>query len=274
MTTATTKTIRTILVDDEPLALRGLEIRLNDLKSVDIVSQCANGREAVKKIKELRPDLVFLDIQMPGLDGFDVVRSLIDGPMPIIVFVTAFDKFAIEAFEANALDYLVKPVDETRLREAVSRACTEMARRCAERNQEKLMTLLSSLSDKDRDKIESMLDDTPAPNEEVFSQRINFRDGKRVINLNTELIDWIESAGDYVCIHAAGKTYIVRETMKSLEKRLDPSKFQRVHRSAIVNLDKVQELHPHSNGEYFLILEDGGRLKMSRSYKKLLARFS
>jgi len=265
--------IRVIIVDDEPLALRGMKLRLKDFPEVEIVGECSNGREAVKEIKALSPDLVFLDIQMPGLDGFGVVRALLGGPAPLFVFVTAYDKYAIDAFEANALDYIVKPVEEERLKDAIHRAREAMKSRAAANRESRLVEMLASLSDDDRDKIKDLIDDPAWTEKERYTERISFKDGSKVVVLNADDIEWIDAAGDYMCIHAGGKTHIIRETMKTLQQRLDPSRFQRVHRSAIVNVGKVKELHPHSNGEYFLILENGNELKLSRSYKDVVARF-
>ncbi|MEE2691702.1 MAG: LytTR family DNA-binding domain-containing protein [Pseudomonadota bacterium] len=268
-----TEKIRVIIVDDEPLALRGLKLRLAEFSEIDIVAEATNGREAVKAIKQHLPDLVFLDIQMPGLDGFGVVRALIGAPAPFFVFVTAYDKYAIDAFEANALDYLVKPVEEERLKDAIHRAREAMKSRAAAQRESRLVELLASLSDDDRDRIKELIAEPEWTEKERYSERLSFKDGSKVVMLNADEIDWIDAAGDYMCIHAAGKTHIIRETMKTLQARLDPSRFQRVHRSAIVNVKKVKELHPHSNGEYFIILEGGAELKLSRSYKEVVARF-
>lgn len=265
--------ITVMLVDDEPLAIRGLKLRLDAFPEIEVIGECANGREAVKDIKAKSPDLVFLDIQMPGLDGFGVVRALIGAPAPLIVFVTAYDKYAIDAFEANALDYLVKPVDEERLKDAIHRAREAIKTRAAASRESRLVELLASLGEEDRDQIKELIQDPNWTSKERYSERLSFKDGTKVVMLNADDIDWIDAAGDYMCIHAAGKTHIIRETMKTLQQRLDPARFQRIHRSAIVNVKKVKELHPHSNGEYFVILENGSELKLSRSYKEVVARF-
>lgn len=265
--------IKVIVVDDEPLALRGLKLRLAEFPEVEIVAEATNGREAVKLIRQHSPDVVFLDIQMPGLDGFGVVRALIGAPAPLFVFVTAYDKYAIDAFEANALDYLVKPVEEERLKDALHRAREALKSRAAASRESKLIELLASLSDDERDRIKELINDPSWTEKERYPERLSFKDGSKVVVLSADDIEWIDAAGDYMCIHAGGKTHIIRETMKTLEQRLDPKRFQRVHRSAIVNVGKVKELHPHSNGEYFLILENGAELKLSRSYKEVVARF-
>ncbi len=269
----TDEKIRAILVDDEPLALRGLKLRLAEFPEVEIVAECANGREAVKEVRAKTPDVVFLDIQMPGLDGFGVVRALIGAPAPLFIFVTAYDKFAIEAFEANALDYIVKPVEEERLKDAIHRIREALHSKAALTRESKLVELLASLSEDERDRIKELISDPDWAEKERYAERLSFKDGSKVVVLDADEIEWIDAAGDYMCIHAAGKTHIIRETMKALTQRLDPSRFQRVHRSAIVNVGKVKELHPHSNGEYFLILDNGQELKLSRSYKDVVARF-
>ena len=265
--------IRVILVDDEPLANTGMRARLARYPELEIIGECLNGRDAVKQIKALTPDLIFLDIQMPGLDGFGVVRALLGGPAPLVIFVTAYDKYAIDAFEANALDYLVKPVDEERLDDAIDRVRNAIKSRTASERESKLVELLASLSDEDRDRIKELIDDPEWTNKERFTERLSFKDGSKVVILNADDIEWIDAAGDYMCVHAGGKTHIIRETMKTLQQRLDPARFQRIHRSAIVNVNKVKELHPHSKGEYFLTLENGSELKLSRSYKNVVARF-
>ncbi|MEM6414789.1 MAG: LytTR family DNA-binding domain-containing protein [Pseudomonadota bacterium] len=265
--------ITIVLVDDEPLANTGMRARLDAFPELEIIAECANGKDAVKTIKRLSPDLIFLDIQMPGLDGFGVVRALIGGPAPLVVFVTAYDKYAIEAFEANALDYLVKPVEPERLSEAVHRARDAIKSRTAAKRESKLVELLSSLKEKDQDRIKELIEDTAWLDKDRFAERLSFKDGAKVVILNAEDIEWIDAAGDYMVVHANGQTHIIRETMKTLQQRLDPSRFQRIHRSAIVNVNMVQELNPHSNGEYFVTLRNGTQLKLSRSYKDVVSRF-
>ncbi len=267
-----TEKLRVLIVDDEPLARRGLNLRLEPISDIEVVGEAQNGREAIKAIKDHEPDLVFLDIQMPGIDGFGVVRALLGGPAPLIVFVTAFDQYAIDAFQANALDYLVKPVEDERLEAALHRAREARREKKAADRETKLVEMLSSLGAEERDKIKELIEDT-SPAKSPYISQLNFRDAGKVICLNTADIEWIDAAGDYMCIHAGGVTHIIRETMKKLAAKLDPAVFQRVHRSAIVNVTKVKELHPHANGEYFLKLESGGELKLSRSYKDVLTRF-
>lgn len=265
--------IKTILVDDEPLALRGLEIRLEKFGDVEIVDTCENGRKAIKAIKLLKPDLVFLDIQMPGLDGLAVVRALVGEDLPLIVFVTAFDQYAIKAFETHTIDYLLKPVEEDSLDRAVDRVRRQIRQRSAIRQNARLIDLIREMDGPGGVKLAEIIKDAGAPPADRYGSRLNIKDGGHIICLEMDEIDWIEAAGDYMCIHAGATTHVLRETMKGLEKILDPKKFQRIHRSTIVNVDRVRELHPYSNGEYFLVLKNGNELKTSRTYKNAITRF-
>ena len=258
--------IRTIIVDDEPLARRGLELRLREAADVEIVRQCANGREALAAINELQPDLMFLDIQMPGMSGFDVIKQVPQESLPMIVFVTAFDRFAIEAFEAHALDYLLKPVDETRLERALDRVRAQHEQRQAVAQREQLMAMLADVTGKGE--IESGAGaGAKGAAARRYATMLPIRVGRETIRLDVAAIDWIDAAGDYMCVHAASQTHVLRATMKELEEMLDPEVFQRVHRSTIVNLARVRSLRPHLNGECFLKLESGQEVKLSRSFR-------
>ena len=267
------KKIRTVLIDDEPLALRGLELRLEGFKDVEIVGQCRNGREAIITIREEKPELIFLDIQMPGLDGFAVIKALISTYMPIIVFVTAFDEFALKAFETHALDYLLKPVDEERLAQAVQRVRDQLRQRVAVEQNARVLELMEGMEDPPKVILEAVLEEAPGAPGSAFERQISIKDRGFITRVEVGEIDYIDAAGDYMCIHTGQKTHILRATMKHMQKRLDPDQFQRVHRSTIVNLERVREVHPHSNGEYFLVLGNGAELKVSRSYKEVIARF-
>ncbi|MCM2312896.1 MAG: response regulator [Steroidobacteraceae bacterium] len=258
-------TIRTLIVDDEPLARRGLELRLREATDIEIVRQCANGREALAAIAELQPDLMFLDIQMPGLSGFDVLKQVPQESLPMIVFVTAFDRFAIDAFEAHALDYLLKPVDESRLARALDRVRAQHEQRQAMAQREQLMAMLADVTGKGE------FEPGALPGGGIGARRyatmLPIRVGRETIRLDVAGIDWIDAAGDYMCVHAASQTHVLRATMKELEEMLDPEVFQRVHRSTIVNLARVRSLRPHLNGECFLKLESGQEVKLSRSFR-------
>lgn len=266
--------IRTVLVDDEPLAIDGLKIRLEAFPDIEVIATCPNGRKAIGTIKKKKPDLVFLDILMPGFDGFDVIRSLVGEAMPIVVFVTAFDEYALRAFDAHALDYLLKPVDEAKLRRSVQRVRRVMHQKNIVAQNARLVNLIEEMEDPPKLILSAILDTSPAPMAGgAFDQHLNIKDRGRITRVEVEVVEYIEAAGDYMCIHTQGKTHILRATMKDMSKRLDPRKFQRVHRSTIVNLEKVKELVSHSNGEYFLFLDGGGEVKVSRSYKNVIGRF-
>jgi two-component system LytT family response regulator len=258
--------IRAIIVDDEPLARRGLELRLRDAQDIEIARQCANGREALAAITELHPDLMFLDIQMPGLSGFDVLAQVPQESLPMIVFVTAFDRFAIDAFEAHALDYLLKPVDDARLARALERVRAQWQQRQALEQREQLMAMLGDVNGQGQIEPESLASQASRPARR-YATMLPIRVGRETIRLDVSTIDWIDAAGDYMCLHAAGQTHVLRATMRELEEMLDPQVFQRVHRSTIVNLARVRSLRPHLNGECFLKLQSGQEVKLSRSFR-------
>jgi two-component system, LytTR family, response regulator len=263
--------IRTILVDDEPLAIQGLEIRLGEHGDIDIIDRCRNGREAIKQIKSLKPDLVFLDIQMPGFDGFGVVQGLMDmADMPMVVFCTAYNEHALRAFDAQAVDYLLKPVEAGRLSAALGRVRERLSQRSATQEVERLRAMMKTILPDQTHDNQTMAAAMAAHN---FEKIINVRDRGQIFRVDVESIERIDAAGDYMCIHTAEQTLILRETMKDLEHRLDPKKFQRIHRSTIVNLDRVKEVKPHTNGECFLTLSSGAQVKVSRSYREVVARF-
>ncbi|WP_374594201.1 LytR/AlgR family response regulator transcription factor [Sphingosinicella sp.] len=263
-------TIRTILVDDEPLAIKGLEMRLEAFDDIEIIERCANGREAIRAIKTHKPDVVFLDIQMPGFDGFSVVNGLADIEPPLVVFVTAYNEFALKAFDAHAVDYLMKPVDETRLAATMERVRQRLAEKNAGAEKDRLRELLEEVAPN------AAADIKPVPEAHAasrFERMINIKDRGQIFRVDVESIERIDAAGDYMCIYTGDNTLILRETMKDLEKRLDPRIFKRVHRSTIVNLDQVKQVKPHTNGECFLKLGSGAEVKVSRSYRDVVARF-
>ncbi len=260
-----------IIVDDEALARKGLALRLAQIDGVNIVAQCANGREALAAAAELTPDVIFLDIQMPGMSGFDVVGNLQSDNMPLVIFVTAYDEYAIEAFEVHAVDYLLKPIDEERLREAVARAREHLGQRGAISEKQRLIELIISITGKSETSVSQMLQDHTG--QRAYPDRIAIKDGGETTLVRAEDIDWVDAAGDYMCVHADGETHIMRITMKELEEQLDPKRFQRVHRSTIVNLDRVVKVSSHMNGEYFLSLSNGSSVKMSRTYKSKIRHF-
>jgi two-component system LytT family response regulator len=258
--------IRTLLVDDERLARRGLELRLAAAPDFEIIGECENGREAIEKVGALQPDVMFLDIQMPGQTGFDVLAALPQDSLPVVVFVTAFDRYAIDAFEANALDYLLKPVDDIRLTQALERIRGHLRDRQTLNQHDKMLSLLAGVNGAGELDPEEVLARVTTPSTR-FPEILAIRTGRDVVRVRAAEIDWIDAAGDYMCIHANGQTHVLRATMKQLESSLDPGVFQRVHRSAIVNLARVRKLRPHANGEYFLTLEGGQELKLSRTHR-------
>ncbi|MBA16457.1 MAG: DNA-binding response regulator [Sphingomonas sp.] len=263
-------TIRTILVDDEPLAIQGLELRLQSHEDVEIIDKCSNGREAIRAIKTHKPDLVFLDIQMPGFDGFSVVQGLMEVEPPLVVFVTAYSDHAIRAFEAQAVDYLLKPVEEARLADTLERVRERLVHK---RGQEEIEKLKGVLAEVAPEAAEELAESGEAPSAGRYEKLINIKDRGQIFRVDVDTIERIDAAGDYMCIYTGQDTMILRETMKDLEKRLDPRRFQRVHRSTIVNLDLVRQVKPHTNGECFLVLDSGAQVKVSRSYRDVVARF-
>lgn len=265
--------LRALIVDDEELARRGLVIRLEKMGGIDICGQSHNGRQALDDIARLQPDVVFLDIQMPGMSGFDLLAKIAGADMPIIIFVTAFDQFAIEAFRANALDYLLKPIDDQQLAIAVERARETLAAKSATAHRQRLLTLLCDMTGEAMtldDALNRNADDLPKSG----PQRLAIRDGGETVCVDMADIDWVDAAGDYMCVHSAGKTYVLRSTMKRLENLLDPARFVRIHRSTIVNRERVIAMRPHINGEYFLRLDCKKELKLTRNYKDRLPRFA
>src|SRR4051812_16926127 len=264
--------MRTLLVDDEALSRRGLELRLRVANDIEIVGQCTNGREALESIRELKPDLVFLDIQMPGLSGFDVLAELQPHELPMIVFVTAYDRFAVQAFEARAIDYVLKPVDDARLAATLTHVRELVEQRTAATERDQLVSLLAEL--RGSGEIEAQEGNgTAAPPQTHTPSWLPIRNGRETVRVPVQQIEWVDAAGDYLCIHANGNTHILRATMREMENLLDPRLFQRVHRSTIVNLTRVKSLRAHMNGEYFLRLEGGQELKLSRTYRDKVEYF-
>ena len=264
------KRIEALIVDDEALARRGLKHRLNAIGDINIVGEARNGREAVKMIRELSPDLVFLDIQMPGMDGFDVIMELQGEPMPAILFVTAFDEFAIKAFEVSAVDYLLKPIEDDRLNEALAKVRRVMSRRRDSAQKNMLLKLVGEITGESFRSISELRQKGIQNLKRKESRKLAIRDGGRTTWVKQEDIEWVDAAGDYMCVHALGETHIMRKTMKELEKELDSDYLQRIHRSTIVNIHHVKEMQSHINGEYFLTLQCGHTVKLSRTYKNKL----
>jgi len=263
--------LRTLIVDDESLARRGLRLRLQKFPRIDIVGECQNGREALAAVAGLQAELLFLDIQMPGMDGFEVVRRLQGDAMPMVVFVTAFDHYALEAFEVHAVDYVLKPVDEERLAMTVDRVLERYAERQSEGEKQRLIELVAQITGEAAGHIERLAVEGAAGRSR---ERLVIKDGATVHRVPWDDIEWIDAAGDYMCIHAGGATHVTRATMKELEAELDPRRFARIHRSTLVNIDRVESIQPLENGKYQICLGGGHRLTMSRGYREQLAQLT
>ena len=263
--------LRAIVVDDESLARQGLNLRLKNIAEVEVIGEYSNGREAVNAVAELRPDLLFLDIQMPGMSGFDVVARLQQDEMPLIIFTTAYDQYAIEAFKVHAVDYLLKPIEPERLQDSVYRAVSHKKMDGVVTEKQRLLELIISITGKSEGSITQLLKNHTGVR--AYPEKIAIKDGGETTLVETSDIDWVDAAGDYMCIHDNDETHIMRITMKELEAQLDPTNFQRVHRSTIVNLDRVTKVCSHLNGEFHLILVNGVSIKMSRSYKEKVKHF-
>jgi two-component system LytT family response regulator len=249
--------IRTLLVDDEPLARAGLRALLGGDPNVEVVGECGDGPEAVEAIEALRPDLLFLDVQMPEMDGFDVLRSVRTATPPVTVFVTAYDRHALRAFEAQAWDYVLKPVDEDRFARTLERAKAQVRRVHAEDLRLRLAALLSSPAPPAE----------PAP-EPPYRHRLVVKSAGRATPIHAEDVDWIEGADYYVRLHVSGRAHLLRESMATLERELDPRRFCRVHRSAIVNMDRVREIRSGAPTE--VVLLDGTAIPLSRARREHL----
>jgi two-component system LytT family response regulator len=241
---------RVVIADDEPLVRRGLRSFIESQAGLVIVGEARNGAEAVDVIRAQRPDLVFLDVQMPELDGFGVLEALTGEPLPAVVFVTAYDAYAIRAFDVHAVDYLLKPFDEERFLVALGRVRARLGAHRTNQLDERIEAVLAELRSRER-----------------FADRLLVKGEGRVAVVQVDEVDWIEAADNYARVHTARGRFMVREPIKSLEARLDPHRFARVHRSAIVNLARVRELQPMFGGEYLVILSTGAKLALSRGYR-------
>ncbi|HET7462134.1 MAG TPA: LytTR family DNA-binding domain-containing protein [Longimicrobium sp.] len=256
--------MRVLVADDEPLARRRvLRLLREHDDEVDVVAVCETGSQAVEAIRETRPDLVFLDVQMPEMDGFEVLERL-GGELPAVIFVTAHDRYAVRAFEVHALDYLLKPFDAERFHRALEHGRARVEHRASDTARNGLAALLEQLA---RDRQGS---DAPAAPQRRYLDWVMVKVRGKVEFLRTADIDWIEAEGNYVRLHVGKKGYLVREKIGTLEERLDPDRFLRVHRSAIVQLDRVTELHPMAAGDGILLLRDGSEVKLSRGFRRRL----
>ena len=247
--------IKTLVVDDEPLAREGITTLLQAASDFQVIGLCANGEEAIEAIDAKRPDVVFLDVQMPEIDGFQVLESLDPKRMPTVIFVTAYDQYALRAFDIHAVDYLLKPVDVERFEQALERTRKRLESKRTNGTDKHLKSLLEELKSRDQ-KLE----------------RLVVKTGGKIFFLRTEEIDWIEAAGDYVKIHINTTEHIIRERITELESKLDPSRFLRIHRSTIVNIDRIKEMQPMFYGDYVVILRNGTQLNLSRTYREKISK--
>jgi two-component system, LytTR family, response regulator len=246
--------IRALIVDDEPLARQRIRRLLEADPDVDLLGECGDGEEALCELQRLRPDLVFLDVQMPLLDGFGVVEALAGTDMPAVIFVTAHDRYALKAFEVHALDYLLKPFDKARFVTALERAKTQVRQGSAAAMNDRLQELLQTVEPR-----------RPKP------ERLMIKAGGRICFVRIADVDWIEAAGNYVDLHVGKERHLLRETLSALERKLDPARFVRIHRSTIVNLERIRELQPAFHGDYIVMLHDGTELAVSRTCRDKLA---
>jgi two-component system, LytTR family, response regulator len=242
--------IRAVLVDDEPLARLRVRDLLTAAEDVEIIAQCANGEEAIQVIEESKPDLVFLDVQMPEIDGFDVLQAISAGYVPVVIFVTAYDQFALRAFEAQALDYLLKPFDDERFEAALQRARDRIRQQQRGDLDTRLLAVLKEVR-----------------GDRGYLQRLVVPSGHRSIFIKTEQIDWIEAERNYVRLHVRGQGYLLRENLSRMASALDPSTFCQIHRSTIVNIDRIEAVESLHHGEYLVVLQDGTKLASGRKYR-------
>ena len=247
------KRIRVLIVDDEPLARERIAGMLKGDSDIEIIGTCANGRDALAAIQKQSPDLVFLDIQMPEMDGFEVLQKIPPESMPLVIFVTAYDKYALRAFEVFALDYLLKPFDRERFQKALTRVKSEVFHRSESDFQQQVLALLEDLKIRPQS-----------------LTRMAVKSGGRIFFLRADEIDWVEAEGNYVRLHVGKESYLLRETIGALEEQLDRRKFLRIHRSTIVNIDRIQELQPWFHGEFRVILRNGTALMLSRTHREKL----
>jgi two-component system, LytTR family, response regulator len=248
-----TARLKLLIVDDEPLARERIREMLRADPEIEVIGDCSNGDDAIEAVKASRPDLLLLDIQMPGTDGFGVLEALEPGEIPCVIFITAYDQYAVKAFEVYALDYLLKPFDRERFSKAIERAKEHIRKERSENFNDRVLAVLNEIRSKPE-----------------YLERLVIRTNGHIFFIKTEEIDWLEAEGNYVRLHSGKESYLLRDAISSLENQLDPKKFLRIHRSAIVNINRIQELQPWFHGEYRVILQDGVQLTLSRSYRDKL----
>jgi two-component system, LytTR family, response regulator len=250
--------MRVLIVDDEPLAREGIVFQLRNESDVEIVAECEDGSAAIEAIRRHKPDLVFLDIKMPKVSGFNVIEQIGSSNMPLVIFLTAYDEHAVEAFRLNALDYLLKPIDKARFQESLQKARKQLQKDRMSAQGEQLEQLLAAMRNSGK------------TTEPAVPPRIPVKLGSSIQFLHPDDLLWVEAEGDYVNVHTTARSHLVRETMLVMEKRLEPYGFQRIHRSAIVNLDKITKLVAAENGDYEVLMTNGLPLKIGRNYREAL----
>ena len=255
-----TKKVRALIVDDEPLARRTIRDLLADDPDVEIIGECGGGLEAVSFVDRQPPDLLFLDIQMPGLNGFETLARIPPGRIPAIIFVTAYDQYALQAFEVHALDYLLKPFNDKRFAEALRQAKVHVELKDVNKISQSLLSLLGA----------QVGSEPSRASRKSFLNRFMIKAGGRVVFIKTAEVDWIAADDYFIKLHVGAKSHLLRMSMKELEEKLDPQTFLRIHRSTIVNFDRVKELQQTPNGEYVVVLKDGTELKLSRGRREHL----
>ncbi|MBU3001896.1 LytR/AlgR family response regulator transcription factor [Paraglaciecola arctica] len=266
--------LRTLIVDDEPLALKLLRAKLDKVDNIEIVGESKNGREAIAATLELAPDIIFLDIQMPGLNGFDVVKGLQSDILPLIVFTTAYEQYALDAFDVHAVDYILKPIDDERICRAVQRAQKRLDAVDGQDNKPRILGAIDSMSQRIYpQQLENKRLPGALSTDTFMDKKVVIKDRDEITILKQSEIEWVDAAGDYVCLHAEGKTHIKRSTLKELLTELDENIFKRVHRSTIVNLNFIDKVIPHTKGEFFLLLGEFEKIKVSRNYKDAIKDF-
>lgn len=266
--------LKTIVVDDELLARKLVLSGLRDIPEVDVLAECINGREAVTAVLELEPDLMILDIRMPGLNGFEVIKKIQPELLPMVIFCTAYERYALDAFEVHAVDYIVKPLDEERLNLAVKRALARYQQGLS--SNESKSSLLGAIDTITSDVTERLPVRGKSGNKAPLlgpERKLTIKDRDSIKLIKVDSIAWVDAAGDYMCVHAEGETHIMRCTMSHLLEELDANVFKRVHRSTIVNLNCIEEVIPRTKGEYFLQLENGEKIKVSRNYRETIKAF-
>jgi len=266
--------LKTIVVDDELLARKLMLSCLREIPETEVLAECANGREAIAAVLELEPDLMFLDIMMPGLNGFEVIKKLQPELLPMVIFCTAFERYALDAFDIHAVDYIVKPLDEERLNLAVKRALARYQEEIhSSEGKSSLLGAIDAITTNIGERAPSR---RRAGNDASLTspeRKITIKDRDSIKLIKVDSIAWVDAAGDYMCVHAEGETHIMRCTMNNLLEDLDEAVFKRVHRSTIVNLNCIEEVIPHTKGEYFLLLENGEKIKVSRNYRDTIKTF-